>query len=120
VAGLREVAPDFHPSNDHQIKGFTWPFLRQQPGLRQWIWFQRAKHDDAFTVELSWSRLYEDPARPPMGSPSDPFKPEGCRFRLGLFWNGDYWWRVAPRPSITGDLLGLLKSGKGNGGVARV
>lgn len=107
---FRDVAPDFQPANQHQIKGFTWHFLRESPDLRQWICFQRHKSDDAFTLELSWSQTFEDPALPPFGSPEDPFQREGYRFRLGAFWarGGDHWWRVASRPSMAGDALSLL------------
>jgi hypothetical protein len=68
--------------------------------LMQCLWYQPHKHDDAFTVELSWSQRFQDPAEVPFGSPEDPFRPEGLRFRLGAFWEpgGDYWWRVADGP----------------------
>jgi hypothetical protein len=62
---FRDVAPAFLPSGKHQIKGFTWQFLREYPDLRQWIWFQRHKYDDAFTLELSWSKVFDDPTLPP-------------------------------------------------------
>ncbi len=97
---LAEIAPDFHRCGTHDIKGFTWSFLHQEQELHQWLWFQRHKYDDAFTVELSWSCLTKDPARAPSKNPADVFTPEGARFRLGAFWNsgGDYWWYVADRP----------------------
>ena len=97
---LAEVAPDFQRCSTHDIKGFTWSFLRQQRDLHQWLWFQRHKYDDAFTVELSWSCAIKEPTRPPFRNSSDAFTPEGARFRLGAFWNsgGDYWWYVADPP----------------------
>ena len=103
-ARLAEIAPDFQRCSTYDIKGFTWSFLRRQNDLYQWLWFQRHMYDDAFTVELSWSCLTEEPTRPPIRDPSDAFTPEGARFRLGRFWNsgGDYWWYIAdPPPSIS-------------------
>ena len=108
---FREAAPDFLPSSKHQIKGFTWQFLREYPDLRQWIWFQRSKNEDAFTLELSWSQVFDDPTRPPFGSPDKPLTREGYRFRLGAFRKpaGDHWWHVAEPPSLVADALSLLR-----------
>ncbi len=105
-ARLTDVAPEFQRCNTCDIKGFTWSLLRQERNLCQWIWFQRHKYDDAFTVELSWSCLTKEPQRPPHKNPADPFGPEGARFRLGAFWNngGDYWWYVADPPPAMSDL----------------
>jgi hypothetical protein len=100
---LRYVAPDFHRCSTHDIKGFTWTFLRQQARLRQWLRFQRHKYDDAFTVELAWSCMFDNPTSPPLGGPDAPFTPNGCRFRLGAFWDtrGDFWWRLVDPPVRT-------------------
>lgn len=96
-AGLREAAPGFVRTSKYDIKGFTWSFRRRRGKLRQWLWFQQHKYDDAFTVELSWSLLEDEPTRPGFGGPADPFRPEGYRFRLGAFLGagGDRWWHVA-------------------------
>lgn len=102
-ARLAEAAPDFHRDSSRDIKGFTWSFLRRAGTLREWLWFQRHKYDDAFTVELSWSCLTDEPTRPRTGRPDDGFTEEGCRFRLGAFWKqgGDHWWYLMdPPPSI--------------------
>jgi hypothetical protein len=112
-AGLREAAPDFLRTSTHDVKGFTWSFLRRRGALRQWLWFQRHKHDDTFTVELSWSLRSDDPAVPGFGGPEDPFRPEGYRFRLGAFFapHRDHWWHVAdpaPRAQSVEQLLASL------------
>ncbi len=103
VAGLAESAPEFQRSSPHDIKGFTWSFVWRERELHRWLWYQQHKYDDAFTVELSWSCLTQEPTRAPSRNPADAFTPEGARFRLGAFWNkgGDYWWYVAdPPPGI--------------------
>lgn len=103
---LVEVAPDFRRDSSRDIKGFTWSFLRRAGDLRQWLWFQRHTYDDAFTVELSWSCVSDEPASPRLGRPDDAFTEQGCRFRLGAFWNpgGDHWWHVADRPPSVLDI----------------
>jgi hypothetical protein len=97
---LRSLAPDFDPAPDYAHDGVVWPFIRRREALVQCVWYQQHKYEDSFTVELSWSRRFLDPAEVPFGSPGDPFRPEGCRFRLGAFWApiGDHWWPVADGP----------------------
>jgi hypothetical protein len=111
-AGLREAAPDFVRTSTHDIKGFTWSFLRRRGALRQWLWFQRHKHQDAFTVELSWSLLSDEPAAPGFGGPDDAFRPAGYRFRLGAFFapHGDHWWHVADPAPAAANVQQLLES----------
>ena len=97
---LRRLRQIFDAAPRTTSKGFTWSFLHHQEHLYQWLWFQRHKYDDAFTVELSWNCLTDEPTRPPFRDPADSFSPEGARMRLGAFWNngGDYWWYVADAP----------------------
>ena len=111
--GLREAAPDFVRTSTYDIKGFTWSFLRRRGALRQWLWFQRHKHEDAFTVEVSWSLVFDEPSQPGFGGPEDPFRPEGYRFRLGAFLGAgaDRWWHVAapaPRAQSVEQILASL------------
>lgn len=103
---LGEVAPEFHPCSTYDVKGFTWSFLHREGPLSQWIWFQRHRTENAFTVEISWSCLSENPTHPPFGRPTDPFSPAGCRFRLGAFWEkgGDFWWHVTEPSASLFDL----------------
>lgn len=63
-------------------------------------------------MELSWSLLTDEPTRPGFGGPDDPFRPEGCRFRLGAFFapRGDHWWHVADRAPTALSVEQLLAS----------
>lgn len=99
-AMVGDVAPEFGRCSAHDIRGFTWWLCRQRGNLRQWLSFQQHRYDNAFTVEISWSSVFEDPTRPPLGTPEDPFTPCGCRMRLGAFWNkgGDFWWHLTDPP----------------------
>ena len=108
---LKEIAPDFVKSSEHDIKGFTWTVARRIGDLRQAITFQRHKYDDAFTVEISWSCLHDNPVEAKFGEPSDAFTPRGLRFRLGRFWEPqkDVWWYVA-EPQFGLGLSHLLKT----------
>jgi len=92
--------PDFELITRYALKGFTWAFTRRAAPTMQCIWYRQHKHEDSFTLELSWSLVVADPAEAPLGSPQDPLTPQGCRFRLGAFWEsgGDYWWAVADGP----------------------
>jgi len=114
---LREVAPDFEPRPEYGLPGFTWPFIRVSAPVMQCIWYQQHKRNDSFTLELSWSQRAQDPATVRLGGPQDSFQPEGCRFRLGAFWQsgGDFWWAVADGlPDLlttpTSDFLRVLEN----------
>ena len=114
VARLRDVAPEFRPLSGHDIPGSTWTFQRSDGDLRQWIAYWQHKHDDAFTVEVGWSRVSDEPLSSWIGSPGDAFAPRGLRFRLSAFWKeGDHWWPVADPPALlqaktTEDYLRML------------
>jgi hypothetical protein len=95
-ARLADIAPDFKRSSRYDVRGFTWMFARKERDLRQVLWFQRHRYRDAFTVELAWSCVLDNASEAPFGDPSSPFTRDGCRFRLGRFWEPqkDVWWDV--------------------------
>lgn len=101
---IPEALPGFTRLKKAHFSRELWGWQRVDGPLLQWIWYQQDRHEDKFTLEVSWSLASQDPFHPQLTWPFPaPFTPSGQRLRLGTLFTKemDYWWLVSdPLPDM--------------------